>query len=43
LTLLLSLGHVRLETRPLYVQIRPLQLQRAVEFYEAKAPGALGR
>jgi len=37
------LGHVRLETTPLYAQIRPAQLKRAVEFYEANALDALGR
>ena len=37
------LGHVRLETTPIYAQIRPAQLKRAVEFYEAKATDALGR
>ena len=36
------LGHVRLETTQIYAQIRPAQLKRAVEFYEAKALDALG-
>ena len=35
------LGHVRLETTQIYAQIRPAQLKRAVEFYEAKALDAL--
>jgi len=35
------LGHVRLETTQIYAQIRPAQLKRAVEFYEAKALEAL--
>jgi hypothetical protein len=37
------LGHVRLETTQIYAQIRPAQLKRAVEFYEAKALDALSR
>jgi integrase/recombinase XerC len=37
------LGNVRLETTQIYAQIRPAQLKRAVEFYEAKALDALGR
>jgi len=36
------LGLVRLETTQIYAQIRPAQLKRAVEFYEAKALDALG-
>jgi site-specific recombinase XerD len=36
------LGHVRLETTQIYAQIRPAQIKRAVEFYEAKALDALG-
>ena len=36
------LGHVRLETTQIYAQIRPAQLKRAVEFYEAMALDALG-
>ena len=36
------LGHVRLETTQIYAQIRPAQLKRAVEFYEAKTLDALG-
>jgi len=35
------LGHVRHETTQLYAQIRPAELKRAVEFYEAKALDAL--
>jgi site-specific recombinase XerD len=37
------LGHVRLETTQIYAHIRPAQLKRAVEFYEAKALDALSR
>ena len=37
------LGHVRRETTQIYAQIRPAQLKRAVEFYEAKALNALSR
>ena len=37
------LCHVRLETTQIYAQIRPAKLERAVEFYEAKALDALGR
>ena len=36
------LGHVRRETTLIYAQIRPAQLKRAVEFYEAKALDARG-
>ena len=35
------LDHLRLETTHLYAQIRPAQLKRAVEFYEAEALDAL--
>ena len=31
------LGHTRIDTTQVYAQIRPPQLKRAVEFYEAKA------
>ena len=37
------LGHVRIETTQIYAHIRPAQLKRAVEFYEAKALDALSR
>jgi site-specific recombinase XerD len=31
------LGHARIETTQLYVQIRPAALKQAMDFYEAKA------
>jgi integrase len=31
------LGHTRIDTTQVYAEIRPPQLKRAVEFYEAKA------
>ena len=31
------LGHARIDTTQIYTSIRPAQLKRAVEFYEAQA------
>ncbi len=35
------LGHARIETTQVYMQIQPAQLKRSVAFYEVKALEAL--
>ena len=37
------LGHVRIDTTQTYAQIKPAQLNRAVEFYEGQALDILSR